>query len=325
MDGIEIVQDAVTGASEDGDFEEERVGKDRDPVMEEASLGPSEQDDIQRPDMDSVTISPLIAVSSHDTPTESNEGVGSPTGQALDSHQLDNVTWTSPGAIILDTGQTLLTPISSSTTSPAHAELQLQAHSLEKAGHKDNLRPQPRNNFLKLDSKCVLACAHILATLENYLLSDLKTLELVLRETHKATEDLKQLVSLQQESRCERCIILFTAILFQIVSLLEVGTAPQPDHEVGIGLPGSNFAGLQTDFIPALGFGTFSITDVEKSSWKSQMVLRECRHVGEVLSSVTGLAEMGIRGSYPELEMVKYPTHSLKALEERLNTLSARQ
>ncbi|KAI0172952.1 hypothetical protein GGR52DRAFT_572762 [Hypoxylon sp. FL1284] len=186
------------------------------------------------------------------------------------------------------------------------------------------LDTEPREpNYTKLDSKCVLASAHILATLENYLLSELRALDLILEAIRKATIELKKLVQLQQQSRCSRCILLFTAIMFQVVELLEVGSRPLPDSEDDF--PGGFLAGMQTHFVPALGFGAFSPNAEEQRSWRSQLVRREYRHVSEILSSVMVLARLGPRGASPAPEMVAQRTMCLMNLERKLKDLCKKE
>ncbi|KAH8160900.1 hypothetical protein CIB48_g7355 [Xylaria polymorpha] len=136
----------------------------------------------------------------------------------------------------------------------------------------------------RLNSRCALACTHIIATLESYLLLELKALDLILEVTRKAADELEKLVHLQKESRCGRCIILFIAALSQITELLDTGTKQLPDS--GVGFPGRFHPGLQMTFMPSLGFGAFSFGAEEQLSMRLSLIRRECRHIGKILVNV---------------------------------------
>ncbi|KAI1778798.1 hypothetical protein F4818DRAFT_402493 [Hypoxylon cercidicola] len=243
----------------------------------------------------------------------SSSGISSAATQSIRNR--NSISSPSMPTIAPDPTRGLPTPNSCPVTTPPQAK---------RPRRDPELDPEPpEQNFAKLDSRCVLACAHILATLENYLLSELKALDLILEAIRKATIELKKLVQLQQQSRCDRCIILFTAIMFQVIELLEVGSRPLPESEEDF--PGGFAAGMQTHFVPALGFGAFSPTAEEQRAWRSQLVRREYRHVSEILSSVTVLARLGPRGASLAPEMVEQRTKCLMNLERKLKDLCENQ
>lgn len=321
MDDLSPLQN--TNAPEDANFEEQTSGGEASFAMAESSLNTSDEPhSIQGPIVDNTATEHRVAVSRHDTPDDSSiNAAASVEGEIGRNH--DTILWDSSSSVEPSRGLIFSTPTLSSTTSPAQTEMHPKAYSADTFEKRRSHRAQSeRKDVSKANSKCVIACAHILATLETYLLSELKTLDLVLGAVHKATEDLKQLVKIQEKSRCERCVALFTPILSQIIDLLEAGTTPLPDD--GVGLPGSCLSGIQTEFIPTLGFGAFQVTAEEQLSWRSRIVLKEYRHVGEVLSSVTELAGLGPRGSSSAPEMVKYRTDSHRKLEARLKSLCER-
>ncbi|POS75436.1 hypothetical protein DHEL01_v206178 [Diaporthe helianthi] len=357
IDNFDAVHDTATNSTDHGDFDEDTL-EGGDTSTRGSSLGSGEHNDARPQDLHS-----------HVRPAEhefSNTGGGSrfsAENNKVPNHE--SITRASPKNTRPHTGPPLPTPTSLSIVSlspqagiqqqaqphphppprnvaerqrPASPEPQPQHQHQPQARAQAQARQPPERNFSKLDSKCVLACANILATLENYLLSDLRTLDLVLAAVRKASDDLKQLVRLQQESRCDRCIILFTAIMFQIIDLLEAGTTPLPDEDsddaemllAGL-LPGGGrggggiLAGVQTSFVPSLGFGAFSLTSEEQRSWRSQIVLREYRHVGEILSGVTELAKLGPRGASTAPEMVEHRTGCLKNLAGKLKSFCERE
>lgn len=231
-----------------------------------------------------------------------------------------------------DAARGLLTPNSTSNSCPATTTTPPRAKR-PRLDPPEQPQPHPEpeppeQNFAKLDSKCVLACAHILATLENYLLSELRALDLILEAIRRATTELQKLVRLQQQSRCDRCIVLFTAVMFQVIALLEAGSKPLPNSNPdGDGDEDEDglLAGMHTHFVPALGFGAFSPTAEEQRSWRAQLVRREYRHVSEILSSVTVLARLGPRGASLAPEMVEQRTKCLMNLERKLKELCERE
>ncbi|KAI0455773.1 hypothetical protein F5B21DRAFT_181643 [Xylaria acuta] len=164
----------------------------------------------------------------------------------------------------------------------------------------------------RLNSRCALACTHIIATLESYLLLELKALDLILEVTRKAADELEKLVHLQKESRCGRCTILFIAALSQITELLDTGTKQLSDN--GAGFQSRLHPGLQMAFMPSLGFGAFSFGAEEQLSMRLSLIRRECRRIGKILVNVEALASTGTA-------MLEPRTTCLKSLKQRLEEM----
>ncbi|KAI1439021.1 hypothetical protein GGR50DRAFT_637044 [Xylaria sp. CBS 124048] len=222
-------------------------------------------------------------------------------------HQIDrngDTTPLSPSNISPDLGFGLPTPHSLSDSAPhptQKPQLVPASVSQTQMGEKE---------LARLDSRCVLACTHIIATLESYLLLDLKALDLILEATRKATNELEKLVHLQAQSRRGRCILLFTAALSQITELLHIGTKQLPD--AGAGPEDKLIPGLQLAFMPTLGFSAFSFAAEEQSSLRLSLIRRECRHVERILASVEALAGKG---------MVEQRTTCLKSIKQKLDEM----
>ncbi|KAI1435778.1 hypothetical protein GGR50DRAFT_284546 [Xylaria sp. CBS 124048] len=167
----------------------------------------------------------------------------------------------------------------------------------------------------RLNNKCALACAHIIATLESYLLLELKALDLILEATRKATNELDKLVHLQKESRCGRCIMLFTAALSQVTELLEAGSKQLPDS--GVGLSDRFPPGIQMGFMPSFGFGAFPLMAEEQLSLRFSLIRRECHHVGKVVQNVEALSTITTTTGIQE----QRPLTGLDGLKQRLEEI----
>ncbi|KAL1856870.1 hypothetical protein Daus18300_010633 [Diaporthe australafricana] len=169
----------------------------------------------------------------------------------------------------------------------------------------------------RLDSECVMVCTHIIAVLENYLLCEPKTIYIVLEPTRKATAELKNLIQLQQESRCDRCISLFAIILSQMIDLLEAGAKPPSESEAG--LPAGRFLyGMQSNF----GLSAFSFTADEQRGWQSRIARKEYRAVAELVSTVMQMAESGPRGTAVTPTLAEQRTRPLAELKQKLILLA---
>lgn len=233
---------------------------------------------------------------------------------------------TSPGA--LPPEQTCLAPDAArSISSPQSASRATQTvprpdgipQTGSDLGHK-TVDPAPKGtaglDLARLDSECVMVCTHIIAVLENYLLCEPKTLYLVLEPTRKATAELKNLAQMQQESRCDRCISLFTVILSQMIDLLEAGARPPSESEAG--LPAGRFlSGMQSN----LGFSAFSFTADQQRGWQSRIVRKEYHNVAEVVSTVMQMARFGQRGTAVNPILAEQRARPLAELKQRLALL----
>ncbi|KAI0176004.1 hypothetical protein GGR52DRAFT_539082 [Hypoxylon sp. FL1284] len=170
---------------------------------------------------------------------------------------------------------------------PAHPPLTPQTRS--DVSHTTVHGPVPAGRgqiSTRTDSECVMVCTHIIAVLENYLLCEPKTLYLILEPTRKAAAELRNLIQLQEQSRCDRCISLFTIILSQMADLLEAGTNSLPESGTGL-LNAGILPGMQSN----LGFGFFSLTSDEQMEWQSRIVRKEYRNVEQIVSVDTAKTE----------------------------------
>ncbi|KAF2276643.1 uncharacterized protein EI97DRAFT_432887 [Westerdykella ornata] len=142
------------------------------------------------------------------------------------------------------------------------------------------------------DSQFVIDCTQIISDLENYIVADLKSFKIVLGLIKRALEKLTQLSDIQKGSRNMRCIILLTAIMYQIVELLEV-CQTMVSEETDRHCVSSFSIRPSGLLLPGLGLGDFGIDAEEQKAWRSQMVLKEVRQASEVLRSMKTLAGMG--------------------------------
>ncbi|MCJ1401061.1 hypothetical protein MMC11_004273 [Xylographa trunciseda] len=149
-----------------------------------------------------------------------------------------------------------------------------------------------------LDSQCVRACTQIISGLENYLAADLRVLDLVLEVVKRAVEKLEQLIVLQQDSRCSRCMTLFATILHQIIELLETGCAAflaERDHcnpAASAGFEKPNFLVSGSVFSGDLGFRAFAIDAEDQFQWKNRTVQKELRQAMKILQNFNDLSKI---------------------------------
>ena len=158
--------------------------------------------------------------------------------------------------------------------------------------HSRDVQSQPPNR--DLDSRCVLACTHIISNLESYILAELKALDLSLTVVRQAINELSRLVDTQQASRSFRCMALFSVIIYQIVELLEVGCVGFLS-EGQIGSTGGFPDWLRDGGTPGLGFGAFRMDAREQRAWRADIVLKELQQISETLQKIITLARLGPR------------------------------
>ena len=154
------------------------------------------------------------------------------------------------------------------------------------------LRSRP---VASVDSQCILACTQIIANLENYIITDLKALDIILGIIKKAVDTLNKLINVQQDSRSFRCQALFGVIMYQIIELLEAGCAGfLVEHTNGATQGLDKLDSIGTGgYLPSLGFGTFQIDAEDQRSWRAQIVLKELRQSSEILQKIVSLARIG--------------------------------
>jgi hypothetical protein len=82
---------------------------------------------------------------------------------------------------------------------------------------------QRQQTLTARNSKCVLALANMVITLENYLISNLKVLDLIISSVRLVAEEMRRIIHYQRESRNDCCIFLSTTVMYQVTALLESG------------------------------------------------------------------------------------------------------
>lgn len=176
-------------------------------------------------------------------------------------------------------------------------------------------------DYSQLDSHCVLSCVRVIGTLENYLLGSLKNLDLIMEILSRSGMEMQKLVRLQQKSRCDRCLLLFNTVIFQMIELLEAGAKPLSAGRADF-LGGAGFFPIEE---AGFGFGSLSPSTEEQRSWRSRIVRGACKHVGEVVSGVIGIAQMGPRGVSLPPGAIEQRVKCLVEMELKLKKLYERE
>ncbi|KAF2259673.1 hypothetical protein CC78DRAFT_620824 [Lojkania enalia] len=250
--------------------------------------------------------------------SELSSTISEPAGDSTEHKQYPPLRLTPPPQSAAPSAPALATPVSL-VSAPASATLATK----EPITPREPSAREIERSMAKIDSKCVLACANIITTLENYLLSELKVLDLILSTVRQVGDELKKLIQHQQQTRSDRCMLLFVTIMHQIIHLLEMGAKEtfeeDSTHEnvVSVGL----FSDTQSCFMPKLGFGAFSINSEEQRAWKSHIIRKELQHTGELLAGILALARLGPRGACNSPEAVAERIKCLSMLERRLKSL----
>jgi hypothetical protein len=142
----------------------------------------------------------------------------------------------------------------------------------------------------QVDSDCVLACCQIISTLENYLMTNLRALDIILGVIRESVDALNRIMNLQQDSRAFRCHALMGAIMYQIIELLEAGCnafLAESTHRVPAGLD-------KLPSIAGFGIGLYQIGGgVQQRQWRAQAVLKEVQQANEILQRVVALQRLG--------------------------------
>lgn len=154
-------------------------------------------------------------------------------------------------------------------------------------------QPQPqRQPKRNINSHCVLRCTHIISNLEDYILAELKALDLTLGVVRQTVEKLNQLVDIQQESRSFRCMALFSVIMYQIIELLEVGCAEFLAEGENSGL--DDWADrLRGNSTSSLGFGAFRMNEREQRLWRIDILVKELQQSWDILQRIINIARLG--------------------------------
>lgn len=134
------------------------------------------------------------------------------------------------------------------------------------------------------DSQCCVDCCHIIADLETYIMSDLRSFKIILGIVRTVLQKLTPLVDLQQGSGNLRCLLLFKTLMYQILELLEAclkDLVAEKTRERQRSLTGGG---------SGLGLGDFLIDAEEQSTLRIQTVLKEARRVTGLLNKLKSLA-----------------------------------
>ncbi|KAF2014415.1 hypothetical protein BU24DRAFT_213944 [Aaosphaeria arxii CBS 175.79] len=192
--------------------------------------------------------------------------------------------------------------------------------------------PQPTTETMSIqrqqalaarNSKCVLALANMVITLENYLVSNLKVLDLIIASVRTVAEEMRRILQYQRESRDDRCMFLSTTIMYQVIELLEIGANAVFEKglaEQGHAGPAEDFE----DFTPKLGFGALSTFNAEEQrSMKIHVLRKECQNMEEVLAQLLALAKVGPNAGAPPLSEAEMEdkTKCFTGLQIRLKNL----
>jgi hypothetical protein len=163
----------------------------------------------------------------------------------------------------------------------------------------DIMSPQRQQALAARNSKCVLALANIVVTLENYIINNLKVLDLIITSVRSVAEEMRKVLQHQRELRSERCMFLSTTIMHQVIELLEAGANDVFERErAEQGHTGASDDFL--DFTPKIGFGALSTFNVEEQrAMKINVLRRECQNMEEVLGQLIALAKLGPIASLP--------------------------
>jgi hypothetical protein len=154
---------------------------------------------------------------------------------------------------------------------------------------------RPSGPSREVESQSVLACTQLISSLENYIIADLKALDIILGIIKKAVDSLNQLISLQEPVCNFRCQMLFGVIMNQIITLLEVGCGSMVDGgkkgppdslsplfgETPLNSLNSSYLNL-----PAFALGTFQLDAKEQRSWRAQIVSKELQQTSTILQRI---------------------------------------
>ncbi|ETS77608.1 hypothetical protein PFICI_09670 [Pestalotiopsis fici W106-1] len=177
------------------------------------------------------------------------------------------------------------------------------------ASASPSLGMRPRT---EADSQCCLDCCHIIADLENYIMSDLRNFKIILGIIRNVLQRLAQLIEHQQSSVNHRCLLLLKTLMYQILELMEAGrksiiAEKTRERQRSLASGGTG-----------LGLGDYSIDAEEQSTLRVQTVIKEVRRATELLSKMKSLSD----GSGPLSDRTARENHYID-LEDRFRGLEA--
>ena len=159
--------------------------------------------------------------------------------------------------------------------------------------------PVPHPPRDRTDSQFVIDCTQILSDLENYIVADLKSFKVVLGLVKCALEKVFQLSDTPQAARNMRCTILLTAIMYQIVELLDFCYTMLSEDSDRQCHPSFSLRPATSLLPPGIGIRDFGIDAEEQYAWRSQMLFKEVRQAGELLRKLKMLASKGPEQMHP--------------------------
>ncbi|KAF2457633.1 hypothetical protein BDY21DRAFT_30287 [Lineolata rhizophorae] len=137
-----------------------------------------------------------------------------------------------------------------------------------------------------IDSHCVLACAQVVISLENYILADVKVLGIILGVVRKAVDRLSELVNMQQGTRNSRFLDQLNVILNQIIDLFERGCSSFLDEDYTMqhsSLSDQLNVQSMSSCIPGFALGGFHAGRQEQCAWRAHVIQKEIQHARELL------------------------------------------
>lgn len=222
--------------------------------------------------------------------TKEGVGVGVNIGVTL-SNPGTGTTVTSPGDNpFFEVGQDSSLPSMSPAPITQSDANQQQSNSILDSPYMN--RPQSRQRS-QVDSQCVLACIQIISSLENYILTGLRSEDLILEACRCAANQVNTLVDMQKDSPSIRCVALFSTVLHQLLELLEVG------HSAILAEGSGNGLGLQSALSTKLkgfgrfGFGGYTLDAEEQLALKARRMAKELQHCMDILRKVSALTPAG--------------------------------
>jgi hypothetical protein len=259
----------------------------------------------------------VVSASSEATSNQLSSSITSSSVRtSLTSIDCENLANMNPASSI----QSFATPVSIASTSrqPAVTAAPLSQH-------PEIISRQRQQALAVRNSKCVLALANIVITLENYILSNLKVLDLIISSVRSVAEEMRKVLQHQRESRSDCCMFLSTTIMYQVIALLESGANSIFERE-GAEHGHSGMSNDFMDFTPKIGFGALSTFNVEEQrAMKVNVLRKECQNMEEVLGQLIALAKLGPAAEVPltPAEM-EDKTKCFTGLQNRLKELITR-
>ncbi|KAH7304324.1 hypothetical protein B0I35DRAFT_445528 [Stachybotrys elegans] len=156
---------------------------------------------------------------------------------------------------------------------------------------EESHRPDSTGPPGEFDSYCVRDSCRVINDLEAYIGSGMNDFKIIIGLIRQVLGKLSNLITMQQSSRNQRCIMLYTVILYQVLALAEVCLPnvlgeTQQQQPVGLGsLP------------LGIGLGDYSYNAEEKTIFQIQTLLKAVRQVMDTIDNLKVLTGLGPRRS----------------------------